>query len=828
MARKNVHSPIFRGLSVVLSILFMWGFGLSLLLVFMNISIGFADNDEDFRQAFLEQTFRKESADLESYIGAYLQKNRDDSDQYLISMQKQYAPDNTNFRFAVMDPEGNLLMSNDPDYSDKTPMMVSNISRLPVLLDSQQYPVQKSFENPISAYSEIINGDIPHLLDHPEEFDVWYFTDDAVQNAHKNGLNVRVYSEPVSDYEFFKTEEEAEAFDYSTKYSDLAEWEILAANASSPALNQLPENGQTGVPAETVKRSDADKVVVLVQGYKTVEQLHVTLEEYYDRKVVGEPIVAADAELENKLMNSLDITIRGRRNTYLESRLLIYLPTQLEVQDSIRANYTVYHSLFRHGELSVIIMFVCLILTVISCIVMCTAVDPADKNGRNRVSRVHSIFYELFWLLPVALLVLSALTIDLLYDQDCSCRMIVIFCAGMVLTIAASCVLWLYTTAIRAKMGTFWSSFGTYRFFRFVLSLFSNAPGSTFATIAFAIILFVLNGVVVPSMTHSGLGRTDKIIMFLILGLDLLGLLFLTYCIYAYFELHKLVRKMETGDFTAAEHTVPLAGDFGRFDRSLNEITDRVGEIVARQTKAEHLRTELITNVSHDLKTPLTSIVNYVDLLSREPMQTETASEYLEVLQRQAARLKKLTIDLVDASKASTGNLTVELVPTDIRVLLSQLSGEYEEQLAARDLMLMQNLPEESVTILADGRQIWRVFDNLLNNACKYALPGTRVYLDVKCDGETVEIIMKNISATPLNISADALMERFVRGDASRHTEGSGLGLSIAKDLTALQNGVLDLKTDGDLFKAILRFPVYHVPEEPAEEAAEPETPPAE
>jgi signal transduction histidine kinase len=142
--------------------------------------------------------------------------------------------------------------------------------------------------------------------------------------------------------------------------------------------------------------------------------------------------------------------------------------------------------------------------------------------------------------------------------------------------------------------------------------------------------------------------------------------------------------------------------------------------------------------------------------------------------------------------------------------------------------MLMQNLPEESVTILADGRQIWRVFDNLLNNACKYALPGTRVYLDVKCDGETVEIIMKNISATPLNISADALMERFVRGDASRHTEGSGLGLSIAKDLTALQNGVLDLKTDGDLFKAILRFPVYHVPEEPAEEAAEPETPPAE
>lgn len=812
-------------MSIVLAILFMWGFGITLLLVLMNISIGFADNDEDFRLAFLEQTASRERDTLKGYIQTYLRKDRDDSDPLLGSMQKRYAPDNTNFRFAVMGPDGKLLMANDPEYSEKTPMMVSNVEMLQVLLESQQYPVQKTFENPISAFSEIVNGDIPHLLDHPEEFDVWYFTDESVQNAFRNGLNVKVYSDAVSDYEFFRTEEEAEAFDYSAKYSDLAEWEILAANAVSPAMNQMPETGQSGVPAETVRRTDADKVVVYVQGYRTVEQLQIPLEEYYDRKVVGDQIMAADAALEDKLMNTLDITIRGRRNTYMECRLVTYLPSQLEVQDSIRANYAVYHSLFRRGEGSVVAMFVFMVLTVIACIIMCTAVGSADDGGRIHASRVHGIFYELFWLLPVAILVISLLTAELLSHQQCSYRMIAIFCVGMILMIAASCILWLYTTAIRAKMGTFWSSFGIYRFFRFVLSLFSNAPGSTFATIAFALILFVLNGVVVPGMTHRGLSGGDKVVMFLILGLDLLALLFLTYCIYAYFELHKLVKKMETGDFEPAEHTVPLAGDFGRFDRSLNEITDRVGEIVAKQTKAEHLRTELITNVSHDLKTPLTSIVNYVDLLSREPMQTETAAEYLEVLQRQAARLKKLTIDLVDASKASTGNLTVELVPTDIRVLLSQLAGEYEEQLSARELMLMQNLPAESITILADGRQIWRVFDNLLNNACKYALLGTRVYLDVKCNGETVEITMKNISATPLNISADALMERFVRGDASRHTEGSGLGLSIAKDLTALQNGVLDLKTDGDLFKAILRFPVYHVPEEPAAEPDDPEAP---
>ena len=302
----------------------------------------------------------------------------------------------------------------------------------------------------------------------------------------------------------------------------------------------------------------------------------------------------------------------------------------------------------------------------------------------------------------------------------------------------------------------------------------------------------------------------------------------LVYCIYAYFELHKHVREMESGNFEPATHPLPLGGDFARFDDSLNDITHSIEDVVARQTRAEHLRTELITNVSHDLKTPLTSIVNYVDLLSREPMQTEAAGEYLDVLRRQAARLKKLTIDLVDASKASTGNLNVELMPTDLQVLLSQIAGEYEGQLAAKELSLVLNAPEEPLTILADGRQIWRVFDNLLNNACKYALTGTRVYLDVCAENDLVKITLKNISALPLNVSPEVLMERFVRGDASRHTEGSGLGLSIARDLTALQNGILALSTDGDLFKVHLEFPLYHAPEEPesaaAAEAAEPES----
>ena len=831
MVRKNVHSPIYRGVSMVLSILCMWGFGISLLLVIMNISIGFADNEADFRRAFLEWTMSHEMQELEDYLRTYAesQEHPGDYEAALNSYANQFSPKNTNLRFAATfaatDEEDELVLQNDPNYSSQTRMLISDVQTLDLQMEMRNYMKLKHFNNPITAYSEIVYGDNSQYLDDPSDYSIWYFADNDVDYAYHHNINVKVFTDPYTETRVFRTEAEATMYDYTTDYGELCDWEIVKDPENLPADDG---QGTTGTAVQ-----NADSVTVRVQSYATTKEMTVTMEEYYEMKVSGRQVVASDPELERKLMSGLDIKIFAEHMETKPCRLLVYLPEKLEVQDNIRANYTVYHSLFRHGEWAVIIMFIFLVLTVIACIVMCTAAGPTDESGNIRASRVHGIIYELFWLLPCVALALSGAMVELLFIVHCSYRLLTIFSVGLILVIAATCILWLYTTAIRAKMGTFWSSFGVYRLFRYFISLFRNSTAVVLAAVLYALVLFVLNCLALPDMSRRNIG------LYLILGLDLLTLIAIAYCIYSYFELHRHVRQMETGDFSPAEHPVPLTADFSRFDRSLNEITDRVEDIVAKQTKAEHLRTELITNVSHDLKTPLTSIVNYVDLLSREPMQTETASEYLEVLQRQAARLKKLTIDLVDASKASTGNLTVELMPTDIRVLLSQLSGEYEEQLAKRDLTLMQNMPDDALTILADGRQIWRVFDNLLNNACKYALGGTRVYLDVRRDGETVVITVKNISAAPLNISPDQLMERFVRGDASRHTEGSGLGLSIAKDLTALQNGVLELQTDGDLFKAILRFPIYHAPdeqlidelysgnqnpEEPAE-TAEPNTP---
>lgn len=243
---------------------------------------------------------------------------------------------------------------------------------------------------------------------------------------------------------------------------------------------------------------------------------------------------------------------------------------------------------------------------------------------------------------------------------------------------------------------------------------------------------------------------------------------------------------------------------------NLNSIAQGMQKAVQQQLKSERFRTDLITNVSHDIKTPLTSIVNYVDLLKKEDVQPEKAKEYIAVLDRQSARLKKLTEDLVEASKASSGTLPVHLEAVDVNVLLSQVSGEYQSRFELCKLEPIVKLSSEDPQILADGKLLWRVFDNLLSNICKYAMPGTRVYFTSEVQDGRVSISFKNISNYPLDITADELLERFVRGDSSRSTEGSGLGLSIAQGLTGLQKGTFDLVVDGDLFKANLSFPLLN------------------
>ena len=241
---------------------------------------------------------------------------------------------------------------------------------------------------------------------------------------------------------------------------------------------------------------------------------------------------------------------------------------------------------------------------------------------------------------------------------------------------------------------------------------------------------------------------------------------------------------------------------------AVNDLGDGLRHALQEQMKSERMKADLITNVSHDLKTPLTSIINYVDLLKREELHNEKANEYLEVLDQKSQRLKQLTEDLVEASRASSGNVVLDIRRIDVKELLMQTSGEFVERFEARGLQLVENYPQNPQYVDADGRRLWRIIENLFRNVEKYAMPHTRIYLDLINDGKRVAFSLKNISENPLNISPEELTERFTRGDESRSTEGSGLGLSIAKDLTEIQKGTFEIYLDGDLFKVTVSFPI--------------------
>ena len=294
--------------------------------------------------------------------------------------------------------------------------------------------------------------------------------------------------------------------------------------------------------------------------------------------------------------------------------------------------------------------------------------------------------------------------------------------------------------------------------------------------------------------------------LFLLWGSLLFGVAAAVYGANVFGTLLEAAKRMRAGDLDVKVDDKLMLGAYKDFAAELNGLNEVVQIAAQKQMKSERMRTELITNVSHDIKTPLTSIINYVDLLQK-PHTEEEGKSYLEVLSRQSGRMKKLIDDLIELSKASTGNIPVELTKMDAVEAVNQALGEFTDKLTAAELTPVFRQPEEPLFVHADGRLAWRAMSNLLSNAVKYAQPGTRFYIDmVALDGK-VCISFKNISRAALNVSAEELMERFVRGEASRNQEGSGLGLNIAKSMMELQHGDLELLVDGDLFKATLIFP---------------------
>lgn len=277
---------------------------------------------------------------------------------------------------------------------------------------------------------------------------------------------------------------------------------------------------------------------------------------------------------------------------------------------------------------------------------------------------------------------------------------------------------------------------------------------------------------------------------------------------YCYGTLMKGAKRMSKGNLLDKVSPKYMIGCFRDFAVCLNTLSDTTYRTAEKHMRSERMKTELITNVSHDIKTPLTSIINFVDLLQK-PHTPEQGQEYLEVLARQSNQMKILIEDLMELSKANSGNIAVNLDQVDLEEAMNQALGEFSDRLEAVNLMPVFRHPEAPVCVLADGHHVWRILFNLLTNAIKYALPGTRLYIDLTQAGKQAALSIKNISRTELNITADELMERFVQGDSSRRSEGSGLGLNIAKSLMEVQNGKMELQLDGDLFKVTLLFPLY-------------------
>ena len=314
---------------------------------------------------------------------------------------------------------------------------------------------------------------------------------------------------------------------------------------------------------------------------------------------------------------------------------------------------------------------------------------------------------------------------------------------------------------------------------------------------------WLLGGLIVGGCTFPGL-VTDS--SFLLLMSFAAAIVVVIYGANVFGTLLEAAKRMRGGDLDVKVDDKLMVGSFKDMAGELNGLSDVVIVAAQKQMRSERMRTELITNVSHDIKTPLTSIINYVDLLQK-PHSEEDAKTYLEVLSRQSGRMKRLIDDLIELSKASTGNITVNLTTMDAVETVNQALGEFTDKLEAAHLMPVFRAPKEPLYIHADGRLAWRAMSNLLSNAAKYAMPDTRLYVDMVAVDGKVCTSFKNISREPLNVSADELMERFVRGEASRNQEGSGLGLNIAQSMMELQHGALELLVDGDRFKATLIFP---------------------
>lgn len=468
-------------------------------------------------------------------------------------------------------------------------------------------------------------------------------------------------------------------------------------------------------------------------------------------------------------------------------------------------NKNIYDFMLQHNELPVYGCLMSLILLVMIAVYLFWAIGYKKGEQGISLNAMDRVPYEVISTICLMVLGLALAIVTNCFDVSIYYAIIILYMIAYLIGYLA-CAIWGITTIKRIKAKTFWKSFLSYKVIRWFYHKIKNfmcemaQKTSSNKKVFWYYWGFIVISVVLASMIGTGI------------SLILLGVFWL----WAFYRLRKYDRqqneikealqKVYEGKTDIYLEEQELEGVLKEMAVYINDIAGGFSNAIEESLKSERLKTELITNVSHDIKTPLTSIINYVDLLKKEEIPNEKIKEYIDILDRKSYRLKKLTEDLLEASKVSSGNVKLNMEEINLKELIHQSIGEFKDRLEGKNLKIEMSMPEDDIKIKADNRYLYRVIENLLSNVTKYALDGSRVYIDLKKERNSIEVSMKNISKDKLNISSEELMQRFVRGDRSRYTEGSGLGLSIAKSLTELQGGEFTIHIDGDLFKVVMKW----------------------
>lgn len=482
-----------------------------------------------------------------------------------------------------------------------------------------------------------------------------------------------------------------------------------------------------------------------------------------------------------------------------------YNQAKTEQSFNFLSTQEMYQFVTSHQKLPAYALSISLILLTIIAIYLFWAIGHRKGEEGISINLIDKLPYEVVFLMFCCIIPMFIAIVENSITETFNYIFITITIISYIICYVITAVLTI-TTIKRIKARQFWKSFFTYKVIKWIANKIrkfeDEIKNKTENTKK--IFWYYWGFVLVSSILLSTF----------VTGISILILI--AFWIWVYYKLRKYVRqednikdtlkKIYGGDTDVHINEEELDGVLKQMAIYINDIAGGFKNAIEESLKSERLKTELITNVSHDIKTPLTSIINYVDLLKKEDIKDEKVKEYIEILDNKSQRLKKLTEDLVEASKASSGNVKLNIESINIKELINQTIGEFKDRLEKRNLKIEVDMPIEDVKISADNRYMYRIMENLFGNISKYAQENSRVYVDVKKTNKKIDISIKNISKDKLNISSDELMQRFVRGDKSRYTEGSGLGLSIAKSLTELQKGTFDIIIDGDLFKVVMEW----------------------